>query len=199
MGKSDTVIKPFYKKHITQKGTTALLGFTDNKTFEGDLYDLSLGWDINSKWELSKRYDTIICTRCAYFCKNPLDFMDRCHKHLNGGGTVYVDWGLGDHWRFKNFKIGWEKDGEHEYAYGENNLLWSVLWDEDFLKIGEVRKFQNFIKPYGYGDLHNAVLNEFPIIFTHKVLKSIFDIDLFFLSTKKPYVQMYVLLKGVKK
>ena len=32
-------------------------------------------WDINTDWELKKKYNTIICTRCAYFAKNPEDFI----------------------------------------------------------------------------------------------------------------------------
>jgi len=103
--------------------------------FNGDLYDLSLGnWEINSEWKLPRKYDTIICTRCAYFAKDPDDFIKQCYDNLNENGLLYVDWGLGDHWRFAEFKVGWVKGGEQEYAFGDDNYLWSMVWDDTFLK-----------------------------------------------------------------
>ena len=61
MGKSDPYMKEFYDEFVSQKGTTALLGFVNNNWFYGDLYDLQLGnWEINSDWSLPKKYDTII-------------------------------------------------------------------------------------------------------------------------------------------
>ena len=78
MGKSNTILTPIYKSLSPNKGKTALLGFTDNSLFEGDLYDLQLkNWDINSKWGLPKKYDNIISIRCPYFSKNPEDFILR--------------------------------------------------------------------------------------------------------------------------
>lgn len=134
MGNNDKIVIPFYKEHIYPTGSVALLGFSNNTMFRGDLYDLSLkNWEINSEWILSKKYDTIICLRCAYFAKDPKSFVARCHDHLNKNGTLYVDWGLGDHWRFKNFKVGWIKNGEHEYAYAKDNFLWSCIWSEKFI------------------------------------------------------------------
>ena len=126
MGKSDPYLNNFYKQ-IKPKGETALLGFQNNELFNGELYDLSLkNWNINSKWKLPKLYDTIICTRCAYFSRDPEDFIKRCYDHLKPNGLLYVDWGLGDHWRFKSYKIGWVKDNEHEYAYEDNNFLFDL-------------------------------------------------------------------------
>ena len=59
MGKSDPYILSFYRSFIDPAGDTALLGFTNNSWFTGDLYDKSLeNWDINSQWELPKKYDS---------------------------------------------------------------------------------------------------------------------------------------------
>ena len=133
MGRSDQFLKPFWGKHIKPEGLTALLGFSDNSKFNGDTYDLELGnWDINSDWSLPKKYDTIICTRCAYFAKDLDSFFRKCHESLNEGGLLFVDFGIGDHWRFSDYKVGWIKDGEHEYAYKKDNFLWSCIWDDKF-------------------------------------------------------------------
>ena len=71
MGRSDPHIMPWYRHHINPEGKVALLGFRNNNVFKGDLYDQHLeNWDINSEWELTQKYDTIICTRCAYFAKD---------------------------------------------------------------------------------------------------------------------------------
>ena len=117
MGRSDPYIYSFYKGNIAPRGKTALLGFTDNTFFDGDLYDLQLkNWDINSSWQLHEKYDTIISLRCPYFAKDPQEFIRRCYNSLNDGGVLYADWGLGDHWRFKQYKVGWVKDGEQEHG-----------------------------------------------------------------------------------
>jgi len=129
MGQSDAALYAnLYYPNIILEGDVALLGFENNQYFNGDCYDLKLGnWNINSEWELDKKYDTIVSLRCPYFAKDPEDFIKRCYRHLNESGKLYVDWGLGDHWRFDKFKIGWVKDGEHEYAYKEDNFLWSAV------------------------------------------------------------------------
>jgi len=151
MGVSNAIVVPFYKEHIEPKGNVALLGSQDNNIFDGDLYDLSLGnWEINSQWDLPKKYDTIICTRCAYFAKDPDSFIIRCHNHLNENGKLYVDWGVGDHWRFPEFKVGWIKNNKQEYAYTSTNFLWSMIWGEDFIENKECHKFAEEIKKYGY-------------------------------------------------
>ena len=88
MGKSDGLIIPTYKALLKPvpavtwdiknegfrqervSGTTALLGFSECSWVGGDCYDLSLkNWNINSEWELDKKYDRIISTRCPYFAK----------------------------------------------------------------------------------------------------------------------------------
>ena len=130
MGKSDNIIFGIYMSKINEwLGTLefqniAFLGQAGenplseviSSTGKRDFFDLSLNnWNINDKdWEIENNsYDLIVCTRCAYFAKNPLDFITKCHGLLKPGGSMLVDWGLGDHWRFENYKVGWVKDGEH--------------------------------------------------------------------------------------
>ena len=127
MGKSDPFVFSEYEKALEglTANSIAFLGFSKENNFTRKLqaptrhfYDLSLSnWGINDDWNLSQKYDLIICTRCAYFAKDPQNFISKCINHLTSGGHALVDWGLGDHWRFQDFKVGWVKDGEHEYAY----------------------------------------------------------------------------------
>ena len=140
MGKSDAIIFPEYVQALSQIdrkiNSVAFLGFSAENSFtrrilceNRSFYDLSLGnWNINSDWSLDKKYDLIVCTRCAYFSNNPDQFIEKCKAYLNEAGFALIDWGLGDHWRFENFKVGWVKDGEQEYAYNENNFLHSCYW-----------------------------------------------------------------------
>ena len=49
MGRSDPHVLTFYNKTVKPKGSIALLGFSNNNFYNGDLYDLSLdNWNINS-------------------------------------------------------------------------------------------------------------------------------------------------------
>lgn len=156
MGKSDSFIFPEYAKILPrlEYGSIAFLGFSSENDFtrkilgkDRHFYDLSIGnWNINSAWSLKQSYDLIVCTRCAYFSKEPNDFIERIKNHLNKGGHALVDWGLGDHWRFTNYKVGWLRDGEHEFAYAPNNFLHSCLWKESFLQESEVQNFWINIK-----------------------------------------------------
>jgi len=199
MGKSDPYYFKFCHQNINPSGDVALLGFTDNRYFDGDLYDLSLNnWDINSEWQLNKKYDTIISTRCPYFAKNPQDFIRRCHENLNEQGKIYVDWGLGDHWRFDKYKIGWAKDNEQEFAYKDNNFLWSALWDDSFLSNEQFKDFEQNVKKFGYKSVQQAVQEEVPNILTLDFVKSFFncDVKLFSLWPESP--QLYTLIRGVK-
>jgi SAM-dependent methyltransferase len=89
-------------------------------------------------------------------------------KFLKPGGKLLIDWGLGDHWRFENYKVGWVKDGEHEWAYEEDNFLWSYIWDDEYEFINtEVIKFKDRIKKLGYdgNNLKDIIKNEVPVIF----------------------------------
>lgn len=200
MGRTNSIIIPWYREAIKQKGETALLGFTNTSVFYGDLYDQSIGnWEINSEWDLSKKYDTIICTRCAYFAKDPEDFIVRCYNSLNPNGTLYVDWGLGDHWRFENYKIGWVKDGEHEYAYNRDNYLWSVLWDDSFVENEQYKIFQNRVSRFGYDDLKLSIDEEVPSVMELSFVEKYFSTDVHILTCWEDFPQIYILLVGVKK
>ena len=201
MGRSDPYVFNFYKINIQPKGSTALLGFSNNNLFNGDLYDLSLSnWDINSDWNLKKKYNTIICTRCAYFCKNPEIFIKKCYEHLEEEGVLFVDWGLGAHWgEFRDsFKVGWLKDGEHEWEYNKNNFLWSCVWSDEFTQDAEVKKFTNNIKKFGYSNLKTSVLNEVPSILKLDYIKKYFNVEYKILSLWEDLPQLYILTVGIK-
>lgn len=195
MGKTNPIIFPVYKSLIIPKGDVALLGFVDNNLFRGDLYDLSLGnWQINSEWKLDKKYDTIICTRCAYFSKNPEDFIIRCYDSLNPDGFLFVDWGIGDHWRFDNYKIGWIKDGEHEFAYNKNNYLWSFIWDDSFLEYEQFKLFEKWVLKFGYDDVKTSIFNEIPSVLRLDFVKKYFKVNVSMLSVWESAPQLYIML-----
>jgi SAM-dependent methyltransferase len=200
VGRSDPFILSFYKTNIQPAGDIALLGFTNNNLFHGDLYDLQLNnWDINSSWQLNKKYDTIICTRCAYFAKDPEDFIKRCYDSLNDDGRLYVDWGLGDHWRFEDYKIGWVKNGEHEHAYKEDNFLWSTIWDYSFLDDYQFEVFSKRVKKLGYDDTKKAIFEEVPKVMYLDYIKDYFSTSCTIMSLWNDNPQIYILLSGIKK
>lgn len=166
MGNSDKITIPFFKRNIEPVGKVALLGFSNNNIFDGDLYDITLGnWDINKNWNLKGKYDTIICTRCSYFCKNLESFFEQSFDSLNEGGHLYVDCGLGDHYRFKNYKVGWLKDGEHEWGHFEGNYLWSTMWSEKFESNPQYARFEKLINKYNYINLKDSIFKECPNVF----------------------------------
>ena len=196
MGKSNSYVIPFYKNTIKPEGDVALFGFTDNNMFQGDLYDLSLNqWQINSDWNLTKKYDTIISTRCPYFAKDPGVFIKKVYDHLNEGGVAYLDWGLGDHWRFDNYKIGWVKDGEHEYAYQEDNYLWSIVWNEKYAMHFHAKDFLHNCKKFGYDDLNRAIVEEVPEVFNSDQLDYWSSVSVDMLSLWSDAPQLYILYK----
>lgn len=200
MGRSDPHVLNFYNKTIKAKGPTALLGFSNNNFYDGDLYDLKLNnWNINSEWTLDKKYDTIICTRCAYFARDPWDFIERCYEHLNINGTLYVDWGLGDHWRFQDYKIGWVKNGQQEHAYQDDNYLWSTVWDDRFKSNDEYKLFSKNVEKFGYNDVKKAITKEVPRVMKLDFVRLFFDCEYNILSLWKDKPQLYILLKAVKK
>jgi len=199
MGRSNPMVIPFYKEHIFPAGDIALLGFTNNDAFFGDLYDLQLGnWDINSEWALPKRYDTIICTRCAYFAKDPKDFIKRCYDSLKEGGKLYVDWGLGDHWRFENYKIGWIKGDDHEYAYNTDNYLWSAIWDDSFLKDEQFKLFSDRVKKFGYDSVKKGIFEETSQVLELKIIKQYFNLSYNMIALWDDKPQLYILVSGTK-
>jgi|TARA_R110002020_G_scaffold46994_7_gene134069 SAM-dependent methyltransferase len=200
MGRSDPYIFSFYRNSIRPTGDTALLGFTNNSFFGGDLYDLRLGnWDINSDWQLDKKYDTIICTRCAYFAKQPEQFIERCYNSLNDGGRLYVDWGLGDHWRFDDYKVGWVKNGEHEYAYKDDNFLWSTIWDDSFLENEQFNVFSQRVKKFGYEDMKKEIFEEVPKVLIAEDVEKYFSTSYSLMALWEDNPQIYILLCGVKR
>jgi SAM-dependent methyltransferase len=201
MGRSDPWLRSFYGHNIQPKGEVALLGFTKNDYFEGDLYDRQLlNWDINSDWLLPKKYDTIISLRCPYFAKDPESFIRRCHEHLNPGGTLYADWGLGDHWRkFKDYKIGWVKDGEREYSYGEDNFLWSAVWDDSFEEDSSYVTFSERVKAFGYLNVKEAIHSEVPSVLNFEYINKYFEIGYNMIALWEDRPQLYILIKATKK
>ena len=210
MGKSDRFLLPTYGQRIKEWFGTksfrdvAFLGQVNENELTSeiitsgkrDFFDMQLGnWNINDNvWKIDKHsYDFIVCTRCAYFARSPIDFLSKCHEILKPGGGAFIDWGLGDHWRFENYKVGWVKDGEHEYAYEENNYLWSAVWHPLFNDEPEVKNFANLVKNKGYHDLFKAVLEEVPEVLDLRTTQGHFesmDADLLSLWEEKP--QLYI-------
>jgi hypothetical protein len=175
MGKSDPYVFQFYKRQIPEKiyRKVAFLGFSkpnfltdsiqaDQKRF----FDLSLGnWNINDQvWNVEDDYDMIVCTRCPYFSKNPKKFIENCIMMTQKSQSLvlFLDWGLGDHWRFDKFKVGWVKDNEHEYAYDRENLLWSCIWSDKFLEDKSFIEFSRRVLKFGYSDVKKSVYEEVP-------------------------------------
>jgi len=184
VGKSDPYVFGFYKSMLPDRfyESVALLGNQKDNSFtasikcqEKDFYDLGLdNWNINDEnWKINKKYDLVVSTRCPYFSKDPKAFIEKCLSMLKPGGTALLDWGLGDHWRFDNYKIGWVKDGEHEYAYEEDNFLWSTIWHDSFTQHPEYQDFQNNIKKLGYENVETAMREEVPAILDLKDLANI--------------------------
>lgn len=197
MGKSDAFVKPFYDNFVKPVGDVALLGYNNNNWWPGDLYDLSLGnWDINSDWKLDKKYDSIICTRVAYFCKDLESFFVKCKEHLNPGGKLYVDFGLGDHWRFYPYKIGWvDKNGQQEYAYDKANKLWSTVWDDDFEVDNEFMTFSKNVERFGYEYVKDAIKSEVPVVLDIDDVRKYFKVDYHLLTLWTDNPQLYILLE----
>jgi hypothetical protein len=200
MGNSDRIVVPWYKEHIKPQGKTALLGFPNNHMFQGDCYDREIGnWEINGPWVLPSVYDTVVSLRCPYFSSDPCNFIVRCHSSLGKNGVLYADWGYGDHWRFAGFRVGWKVGCVHEYAYGEDNKLWSGVWDDSFMHDSQVQAFARHIKAHGYSDLKEAVYKEVPKVLELNFVKRYFDIQWHALCTVKPRLQLYLLLCGKKR
>ena len=188
MGKSDAFVFEEYEKMLCDiaASSIAFLGFSKENEFTQklqqapirDFYDLSLGnWNINEDWKLPRTYDLIVCTRCAFFSKEPVIFVERCKDHLSKGGHALIDWGLGDHWRFSDYKVGWVKNGEHEYAYGQDNFLSSCYWHEDLETDAAVCAFWQAVKSdysRGYSNessLSSVVKREVPKLVEYSTKK----------------------------
>lgn len=177
MGKSDPYVFSWYKKNLPKfdAKNIAILGSTTESFVRDvypnskiDLFDIQMkNWNINDNvWKINENaYDLVVCTRCAFFSKNPQEFIRKSKTLLRNHGILFVDWGMGDHWRFKDYKVGWVKNSEHEFAYAPDNFLWSTIWSNNFLMNEQVQIFMQRIKNYGYSDLEAAIKSECPSIF----------------------------------
>jgi SAM-dependent methyltransferase len=214
MGKSDPYIFSKYRNIINDinLGSCCFLGYSSHNNFTSNLntrqshfYDISLeNWNINSRtWNIKdSSFDSIICTRVAYFCKDVQGFFNECHRILKPGGFILVDWGLGDHWRFDNFKVGWVKDGEHEFCYSDDNYLWSTIWSDKFKSHPEYLKFENLILKKGYTNLEVAINKEVPEVYNLDSPNSLFGFDnlnINMLQLWEDNPQLYIILTGTKK
>ena len=171
--KGDIVSLNLVSDIVIEYEKVAFLGFPGENNFtkmipgnQKDFYDLQLGnWEINDpKWKTGSGYDLVICTRCAYFSKDPVTFLEKCIDITAPGGFILVDWGIGDHWRFDNYKVGWVKDGEHEFAYEDENYLWSAIWHDEFASKPAFKNFEEWVKKHGYHDVKSAIFKEVPSV-----------------------------------
>ena len=113
---------------------------------------------------------------------------------------MYIDWGLGDHWRrFKNYKVGWVKEGEHENAYEEDNYLWSTVWDDSFLLDEQLQLFSKRIKKFGYLDIKKAIMGEVPRILEFNYIGKYFEVSYDMLALWEDRPQLYILVKATKR
>jgi SAM-dependent methyltransferase len=211
MGRSDPIVLKRYFSSIPDIfiESAAFLGFQSSneltraiKSKNKDFYDIdeksgASYWNINDKdWKIDKeKYDLVVCTRCAYFAKDPERFILQCKEILKPGGFLLVDWGLGDHWRFENYKIGWVKDGEHEYAYSKENFLWSTIWHDTFSSNIDVENFTKNVSKFGYTDIKTAIEKEVPSILSlNHVAKSFDSITYSILNLWEDSPQLYIIL-----
>lgn len=205
MGKSDPLIFAEYSKILEGElnfcNSIAFLGFNQENYWTSSIpgeirhfYDIQLNnWNINDDWSLQQNYDLIICTRCAYFSKNPRTFIEKCKLHLTENGKALIDWGLGDHWRFKNYKVGWERGGEREFAYKPDNFLYSCYWDDQLAQDITVKEFWKHVsnnKNFGYAiedEISEVVKKEVPQLVKYETKK----IKTIFLWPEQP--QLYII------
>ena len=210
MGKSDRLVFPEYLNVLNECNndsikSVAFLGFPKENDFtlhvNGKIrhfYDLSLkNWDINSNWKLKQNYDLIVCTRCAYFSSDPTTFIQRCKNHLNDDSLALIDWGLGDHWRFDKYKVGWIRYGEREYAYHPKNYLYSCFWNKELANDPNVKNFWEAVRNnsrFGYhqsDDISSVVKLEVPTLINYPIQK----IKTKFLWPDNPQLYIITLLR----
>lgn len=159
-------------------------------------------WNINVfPYEIKRKYDLIVCTRCAYFSSNPIKFLSEIHNHLNSDGKIFIDWGLGDHFRHKNFKIGFKNSIEHESAYYDDNFLSSVYWDDEIMKSQHAKIFMKNCEKLGYSAcLKEIVKKEVPSIVTESDITEFYKkikVEVFTLWTEAP--QLYIVTQMTKR
>lgn len=192
MGRSDPLIMPKYidilRRNLprTSIENVVCLGQPDHNAVSRSIpgrnyafFDRSLGnWDINGEdWPLEKAsFDVIVCTRYAYFSASPGKFIGRIRKSLRAGGVALVDWGLGDHWRYPTYRVGWFdiETEEHENAYDDENFLWSCMWRDEWESDPVVSLFWDRVKStrasYARDSLSDVVSREVPCIINYDCL-----------------------------
>lgn len=209
MGRSDPIVFSSYLNTLPKKKyeRVCFLGFSSSNSFTDSIdanvryfFDISLnGWNINDKnWNIGNDYDLIVCTRCPYFSKAPLDFFKKCHEALRPGGLIFADWGLGDHWRFDDFKIGWVKNNSHEFAYFDDNFLWSSVWHDSFLEDKNFKEFSKRVKKFGYKDVKKSIFEEVPSVIDLSDVNHLFNIGYNLLTLWEDSPQLYIILLGEK-
>lgn len=208
MGRSNEYVFPWYVNRLPnrQYQRVAALGATGPDAFTRtidcesiDFFDLTLNnWKINDDvWPeqlRDGRYDLVICTRCPYFAEDPVAFLKKC-REATTNGTIFLDWGLGDHWRQQPFKIGWRRDGYHEeVTYGEHiSRLYSTAWRSDLDRHDATLRFMHAcgkVDPY-YVDkrVSRIIKNEVPAILDLDVVKPTI-IDLLMLWPEQPQLNI---------
>jgi len=208
VGKSDPYVFSWYKKKLPKidAKNIAILGSTTESFVRDvyhdakiDLFDIQFkNWNINDEsWNINKNvYDVVVCTRCAYFSKEPKEFIRKCKELLKDHGVLFLDWGLGDHWRFEKFKVGWIIDSEHEYAqYGDiKSFVFSSVWNDDWEDDVEVLLFKENIKKFGYDENISKILEkEVPSLYN---INEKCEVSFMTLWPEKP--QLYYITKFMK-
>lgn len=215
MGKSDPYIFSFYKSFISKNSfqNIGFFGFSSSNNFTSwfqsnnkDFYDRAIdNWEINTfPYKLKKKdnkYDLIICTRVAYFSNNPRKMLSEFKSMLTPGGIILIDWGLGDHWRFDNFKIGWVKNGEHEWAYDKKNKLWSAYISKDVKESPHYKTFEYHCKKHlSDSSLEETIYREVPTVINENDISDLdFEIireKAFFLWPESPQLYIGLLLRN---
>ena len=167
-----------------------------------DFYDISLeNWNINNfPYDFKNKYDLIVCTRCPYFSNNPKKFLSELNRFLKPGGRVFLDWGLGDHLRYKKFRVGFEDSKEKEQCYFEGNYMSSCVWDKSFAKQEGTKIFKSRIEKYGYSDLEKAIIEEVPVVLTLEDLDlELENISVYCHPLWEEMPQLYIIVQGTKK
>tara|TARA_Y100000593_G_C4297466_1_gene331420 strand:+ start:1455 stop:2108 length:654 start_codon:yes stop_codon:yes gene_type:complete len=211
MGRSDPHIFNKYLQCLGHRNTRdvigdcCFLGFKPSDSFplnisskSSSFFDLSLGnWNINDKsWNIpDESFNSIICTRTAYFARDPLSFFKECNRILKKGGFILVDWGIGDHWRFPDYKIGWiDSDDNQEWAYNNDNFLWSFIWNDRFVDHPEYSKFSKWVEKLGYNNVKDAIFKEVPSVLEISEIFDNFNVSCDMIALWEDSPQLYVIV-----
>ena len=93
-------------------------------------------------------------------------------------------------------KIGWIKEGEHEFVYNNNNYLWSTVWDDSFLSDEQFKLFEEWVLKFGYRDVKTSIFNEVPSVLDLDFVKNYFNVKVSMLSVWKDLPQLYIMILG---